>query len=176
MNGMIQWLTQDLLVSLLGESVFFNESLEWMIQRQIATFLTAPFHHLKKRCAYRNWWVEFKFLFYNKYPITDLKYSILELELIFDLVLDVFLGEPSPVLLSFEGWFPLQGSDGPVGGWGWRFGGWICFCVFQQQRQDRASNRTTAQPAQLHHSKWHLRYVTKGFYACFYFITVLINV
>ncbi len=49
MNGMIQWLTHDLLVSLLGESVFFNESLEWMIQRQIATFLTAPFHYLKKK-------------------------------------------------------------------------------------------------------------------------------
>ncbi len=35
MNGMIQWLTQDFLVSLLDESVFLNESLELMIQRQI---------------------------------------------------------------------------------------------------------------------------------------------
>ncbi len=35
MNGMIQWLTQDWLDSLLDESVILNESLEWMIQRQI---------------------------------------------------------------------------------------------------------------------------------------------
>ncbi len=31
---MIQWLTQNLLDSLLNESVFLNQSLEWMIQRQ----------------------------------------------------------------------------------------------------------------------------------------------
>ncbi len=32
LEWMIQWLTQDSLVSLLDESVFLNESLEWMIQ------------------------------------------------------------------------------------------------------------------------------------------------
>ncbi len=41
-------MTQDLLVSILDESVFLNESLELMIQRQI-NCLTAPFRHLKKQ-------------------------------------------------------------------------------------------------------------------------------
>ncbi len=40
-NTMIQWL-QDLLVLLLDESVFLNESLKWMIQK-VNTILTATF-------------------------------------------------------------------------------------------------------------------------------------
>lgn len=68
---------------------------------------------------------------------------------------------------------PLQGSDGPVGGWGRGSGGRICFCVFQQQRPDRTSNRTTAQPSQLHHSQWPLWYtVIARFYTCFYFLVI----
>lgn len=78
--------------------------------------------------------------------------------------------------MNFEGWLSslaLQGSDGPVGGWGRGSGGRICFCVFQQQRPDRTSNRTTAQPSQLHHSQWPLWYtVTTCFYTCFYFLVI----
>ncbi len=47
LNGMIQWLTQDLLVSLLDESVFWMNLLnEWFKDKYI---LTAPFRHLKKK-------------------------------------------------------------------------------------------------------------------------------
>ncbi len=54
MNRMIQWLIQDLLVTLLDESVFLNKSLEWMIRIEwkTNTFWSAPFHHLKKKDAH----------------------------------------------------------------------------------------------------------------------------
>ncbi len=45
MNEMIQWPTQDLLVSLLDEAVFLNESLD---DSKTNTFLTAPFRPLQK--------------------------------------------------------------------------------------------------------------------------------
>ncbi len=41
---MIQWLTQDVLGSLLDESVFLNESLVWFKHKYI---LTAHFRHLQ---------------------------------------------------------------------------------------------------------------------------------
>ncbi len=41
---MIQWLTQDILGSLLDESVFLNESLVWFKHKYI---LTAHFRHLQ---------------------------------------------------------------------------------------------------------------------------------
>ncbi len=47
------------------------------------TFLIAPFCHQKKD-AHTGSEAELVFLFYNKYPIPDLKYLILELELILD--------------------------------------------------------------------------------------------
>ncbi len=43
---MIQWLTQDVLGSLLDESVFLNESLVWFKHKYI---LTAHFRHLYRR-------------------------------------------------------------------------------------------------------------------------------
>ncbi len=48
---MIQWLAQHLLVLLLDESVFLNESLVWFKDKYI---LTAPFHNYCTTCNYQS--------------------------------------------------------------------------------------------------------------------------
>ncbi len=65
---MIQWLTQDDSFHLLDKSVFLNQSLEWMINESLKI---DSFHY----------WLILKD---EQNPISDFKYPILGIWLIFD--------------------------------------------------------------------------------------------